>query len=667
MKRKFLTLLLSVTSLLLLSHGLFFHGKFYSALNVSAGEYIRSDINKKIDSNKGKVLKNDKRSPLSIISSSTLPSGTVGEKYAYQLRTSKDFLRTVFSIDKKTVFPPGLHLKTNGLVSGVPTTLGTYSFTVRLKNTADNSISKKSFTIKIVTKATAAIQITAQPAVINVQGKEASTHKITYLASTAQKRRISKSKGLSTFTKKIKRAEMVFKSDEGIFEENGKVIERLKSPLKVVLKNNTGKISERLTVPASIAKKIARGKISKEKVSRDNVSKGKAYQLVYRRTFISADSSIKTIAEVIFQKAERKAQGKGKDKKPSYVRGQLVVVTKDSKAGKKLPEHLSKKYHLEILETFSVKALKKRVTVFKTKEKVPNLLNIIKREKGVIQVQTNNLFGTMAEPKSDMQHIARKLNFNKLHKSYRGKGVVVAVIDTGIDVKHRDLKDRVIFSKNFLRGSSYKTEIHGTAVAGIIAASINGFGIEGIAPEAKLIALRACRQISDEHPEGQGDTFSILKALDVAIEKKARIVNMSFGSHAPDRLIREVLREGTKRRILFVAPVGNVSGLEGPTFPASCPYVIAVGGIDHKGNYYPDDALASKARVCAPAVNVFTTVPGNGHNYLNGTSISTAIVSGILAVAVGKNGVVRKKQLPNFKNDICRWTEKILKISICKN
>jgi subtilisin family serine protease len=649
MKKKILALLF--IAVFILSYGSIFSGGFCFTRDASAREYNNSDINKKTDFNKGRELKKNRHKLFSIISPSTLPAGTVGKKYSYYIRASEGFSRASFGLDKKSTLPPGLNLKANGLVSGIPITPGGYLFCVNLKSASDGSIIKQNFTIKILNQTAVNIKVIPRPLAINIFEKRSSVNKITYsFATTRIKKSVHRIKQ-SASVKPIIHSDYILKSGEGAFRKDGQTLLSVKAPLKVLIKNNTGKTSETLTVPASILKEI---------------SKYKASKITYSRIFKSDDNSIKLAAEVIIKKAKRKAQGKDKEKKSLYVKGQIVVVTKDSKAGKNLPEHLSKKYKLKIVESFSVKALKKRITVFKTKEKALKLITLLKREKGVIQAQTNNLFGTMAEPKSDMQNIARQLNFSKLHKSYRGKGVVVAVIDTGVDIKHRDLKDRVIFHKNLLRGSSYKAEIHGTAVAGIIAASINGFGIEGIAPEVQLIALRACRQISAEHPEGRGNTFSILKALDIAIDKKAQIVNMSFGSYAPDRLIREILKEGSKRRMIFVAPVGNVSGLKGPTFPASCPYVIAVGGMDDKGNYYPDKAAVSKARVCAPAQNVFTTIPQNKHNFLSGTSISTAIVSGILAVAVEKNGTVREKQLPVFNNDICGWTEKILQISICR-
>ncbi len=350
----------------------------------------------------------------------------------------------------------------------------------------------------------------------------------------------------------------------------------------------------------------------------------------------------------------------------SYLPGQIVMATEGSQKGIELIEEIGHKYDLRLIDKFNIKSLNLKVAVFHTEEEIFRLINAIIKEEGVILAQPNYIFRTMSEPMSDMQNIYKVLNFQKLHKHYKGKGVVVAVIDTGIDTDHRDLKDRVVSSENLLKDYAYKAEVHGTAVAGVIGASINGFGIVGVAPEAEILALRACRQVSETHIEGECYTTSITKAIDIAIENKARIVNMSFGSTSPDKLLIRLIEEGAKRGIIFVAPVGNMPRQKDLTFPASHPDVIAVGGLDDSGNPYPNPEIVSKARVSAPATNVFTTIPRDRHNFLSGTSMSSATVSGIFALAIGKNGAVERDKIPSFNGDICRWMGELLNISICK-
>jgi minor extracellular protease Epr len=185
-----------------------------------------------------------------------------------------------------------------------------------------------------------------------------------------------------------------------------------------------------------------------------------------------------------------------------------------------------------------------------------------------------------------------------------------------------------------------------------------------VAPEAKILALRACKQVSETDPQGRGNSVSIARAIDAAVGQKVGIVNMSFGAGTPDRLIARLIASGACRGILFVAPVGNREDLSAPTFPASFEKVIAVGGVKENGEAFPSQALADAAAVCAPCEHLFTTIPGNRYNFLDGTSISTAVVSGVLALALEKHRILRKEDLPPTCGDIRLWAEALLGISL---
>jgi subtilisin family serine protease len=235
-----------------------------------------------------------------------------------------------------------------------------------------------------------------------------------------------------------------------------------------------------------------------------------------------------------------------------------------------------------------------------------------------------------------------------------------------VDIHHQDLSERVIKHVNLVKHDQYRGEIHGTAMAGVVLASINQFGIAGVAPQADLIALRACRQVSENHPEGRCTTTSVSKALDMAITQKAQIVNMSFGASVPDFLLIQLFNEGAKRNVLFVASVGNQQDTTKISFPASHPQVISVAGVDGRGNGYPNAALASAARVCAPAKEVLTTLPGDRFNIMSGTSISAAVVSGILTLAKEKNRKLSIRTLPDYNGDLCLWQQALLNLPVCK-
>lgn len=342
-----------------------------------------------------------------------------------------------------------------------------------------------------------------------------------------------------------------------------------------------------------------------------------------------------------------------------------ILVTVRPEASRRIEDDLIRAYKVRLVEQFDIRSLKLRTYVFESDGDLTDQVNAIRKEQDVIQAERNQVFTTFGDPKSPMQQIAATFQFDSLHTQRTGRGVTVAIVDTGVDADHPDLIDRVTVNENMVASSPFKAEIHGTAVAGIIGASRNGFGIEGVAPEVELLALRACRQVSETHPGGQGDTVAMVKALDVALMKKAKIVNMSFGAPRPDRLMEMLLEKGAAAGILFVAPVGNEQGMRSAWFPASSPMVIAVGGRDAKGDPYPDEHAVRLARVCAPAENIFATIPEGRFNFLTGTSMSSAIVAGILALAVEQNPGLHQKDILPFEGNACQWLRTLMDVNVC--
>ena len=351
----------------------------------------------------------------------------------------------------------------------------------------------------------------------------------------------------------------------------------------------------------------------------------------------------------------------------AYVPGEIVAAfTKDPSSDGYLDE-VKGKYKLEVVDTFSLASVNLRVVIFKTQEKDPfGVIDELRKDPRIFIAQPNFILRTLSDPLRKRQYAHDLLEVDKIHAHFKGKKAKIAVIDTGVDASHKDLRDRLVLTKNFVRGESYREEIHGTATAGIIAASINGFGIEGVAPEAGLLAMRTCQQASPKDPAGVCFTDSLAKALDEAIEQKVNIINISLGGHHYDPLLAKLIDKGVERGILFVAPAGNLKNEKDLSFPASYAPVISVGGVDERLQPYPNLEITKKAFVCAPAVNILTTVPDNKHNFLSGTSLSSAYITGLLALAFENGGGLNKQVLPAYQGNLCKWVEDLLQISICE-
>ena len=221
-----------------------------------------------------------------------------------------------------------------------------------------------------------------------------------------------------------------------------------------------------------------------------------------------------------------------------------------------------------------------------------------------------------AEPAARQWHLA------DLHRIATGRGVKVAVVDSGVDAHHPDLAGQLALRLSFVSGRADAVEQHGTSVAGIIAAKANnGVGIAGIAPGAKIVALRACWQENGAIASTVCDSFSLAKALYFAIHEKTDVINLSL-SGPDDRLLRELLKVAASNGLTVVTAFDPRRPNGG--FPADAPGVIAVSD-------GPVAATGTRVYI-APGREVPTTEPGGRWFLVNGSSFAAAHVSGLVAL-----------------------------------
>lgn len=248
----------------------------------------------------------------------------------------------------------------------------------------------------------------------------------------------------------------------------------------------------------------------------------------------------------------------------------------------------------------------------------------VSREKAVSLAQPMHSFTGMAATPNDplfaAQPAAKAWRLADLHKLATGSGVTIAVIDSKIERSHPDLIGQVTKSAELVTGHPASSEEHGTGVAGVIAARAgNGVGIAGIAPRSRLMALRACWQSASGAT--LCNSLSLAKALHIAIEHRAQIINLSIGGPR-DPLLGKLVDVGLARGVSVVAALDERQAGDG--FPASHPGVIAVAA--------QGAAAASPGVYSAPGRDVLTTRPGGGWGLVNGSSYAAAHVSGLLAL-----------------------------------
>lgn len=239
-------------------------------------------------------------------------------------------------------------------------------------------------------------------------------------------------------------------------------------------------------------------------------------------------------------------------------------------------------------------------------------------------LQTQSEAGNSRRPDSyrGLQHSLDELDVDGAHALSRGRGIRIAVIDSGIDSSHPDLNNAVSVRRDF---TSAQPAAHGTEVAGVIAARGDGQGILGVAPEAQLLDLRACWGDGSSSGPASCDSFSLAQALDYAVTNAVDVINLSLAG-PEDPLLSRLLKAAEARAICVVAAAAPGDSTSSG-FPASVRSVIVVGMSD------PTAHEPASARVRAPGTDVLTTFPGARYDYASGSSLAAAHVSGIVALA----------------------------------
>ena len=293
-------------------------------------------------------------------------------------------------------------------------------------------------------------------------------------------------------------------------------------------------------------------------------------------------------------------------------------------------DNLSDKYNLQRVADWPLDSLGIRCFVFEPDTVLAqSRLDEIALEEHVESVQALQIYNTLAsgynDPLVELQEGFSTMGIEQTHSYATGKGVKIAVIDTGIDVQHTELKKRIPFKKNFVdkSQSNFEDDIHGTAIAGVIGSNAgNAEGMVGVAPDAELYALKSCWQESKNYQDAYCNTFTLAKAINVAILKQVDIINLSLGG-PEDPLLARLVNKAIEKNIVVV---GAVHPRLNPSFPTAIPGVIAVWEKPLRNAADPD------RKVFAQGNKVISTTPDNKYDFYSGSSISTAHVTGIIAL-----------------------------------
>jgi subtilisin family serine protease len=235
------------------------------------------------------------------------------------------------------------------------------------------------------------------------------------------------------------------------------------------------------------------------------------------------------------------------------------------------------------------------------------------------------------------QYALVKLRLPQAHTLAHGANVTIAVIDSGVDVRHPELANSIGDSFDAL-GSKEGPHVHGTGIAGAIVAHAR---LMGSAPEARILAIRAFGTA----PGGvESTSFVVLKGLDYAVAHGAQIVNMSFAG-PKDPLIERGIAATAARGVVMVAAAGNAGPKSPPLYPAANANVIAVSATDAQDRLFAASNRGSHIAVAAPGADIFLPAPDEKYQMTSGTSFSAAYVSGLVALILERNPALKPDQV----------------------
>ncbi len=235
---------------------------------------------------------------------------------------------------------------------------------------------------------------------------------------------------------------------------------------------------------------------------------------------------------------------------------------------------------------------------------------------------------TVGDPHVDEQwplHQIRALDWHQFTSA--DQKVLVAILDTGIDESHEDLRGRVVARVNF-SDSPVPNDIqgHGTHIAGIIAAnSDNGLGIVGIMPDSRLMNIK----VADD--TGRIQSAAVARGIIWAVNNGASVINISVEFEEPSSALEDAVNYAWSRGAVIVAAAGN-HGSQLPVYPAYYENCIAVAATRQDGTLAPLSNYGGWVDVTAPGFSIYSTLPGNSYGYKSGTSFATAYVSGLAAL-----------------------------------
>ncbi|MFH1541171.1 MAG: S8 family serine peptidase [Elusimicrobiota bacterium] len=233
----------------------------------------------------------------------------------------------------------------------------------------------------------------------------------------------------------------------------------------------------------------------------------------------------------------------------------------------------------------------------------------------------------------DKQWAVKKLDLDRAWDIENGASVIVAVLDTGIDLYHLDLKKNIISGYDFVDNDKIPMDDngHGTLVAGVIGAyGNNNEGVAGVNWYCKLMPVRVT------NTEGIGTYFNVAQGIIYAVENKARAISLSIGGYSYSDTLKEAVDYAISENCVIIGAIGD-DNTNVPVYPAAYPGVIAVGSTNPQDKVSSESNWGEFVDIFAPGVGIYSTDLHSKYNYRSGSSMAVPYVSGLVALILSAN------------------------------
>ncbi|SDC72858.1 Subtilase family protein [Paenibacillus sp. UNCCL117] len=225
--------------------------------------------------------------------------------------------------------------------------------------------------------------------------------------------------------------------------------------------------------------------------------------------------------------------------------------------------------------------------------------------------------------------------------------VIVAVVDTGADLTHPDLKDQLVSGINVVNqeGDPQDDVGHGTHVAGVIGALVNNnLGVAGMSWYNRIMPVKVL------DATGAGSTYAVAQGIIWAVDHGAKVINMSLGNYADAQFLHDAIKYAYDRDVVMIAASGN-DNTETPGFPAAYPEVFAVAAVDSNKSKASFSNYGDYIDVAAPGVSIASTYPHNQYAALSGTSMASPHVTALAALIRSANPELKNTEVMQLMRD----------------